>query len=431
MRILVLTNGYPPLSTGGMELSCEETVMGLRERGHQVQVLTCRGDDEGNRKTSSVSRQLYLEVDPMHYRNAWRFFTQRHQRESENRAILRRHIEGYCPDLVFVWGMWNLHRSLAADAEKLMGMRVLYRFGDYWPTLPTAFDFYWRARGRNTATNLAKALARPMALYVLRRDGQVRIEFPHSYCISHAARRHLLASDVSVANSEVIHSGFDLSAFGPPERRTPSSIYRLLYVGRLAPEKGVDVAIDALKELKQGSNVSAKHWRLTMVGDGSIDYERLLKAKVAALGLTVDVRFVGRATQDELPAIYREHGVLLIPSQWKEPFGRVALEGMASSLLVVASSNGALPEIIDHRATGILVPSGDPHNLASWLDRAADDWEMVTRIATRGRQRALSEFTFEKMMVKIERLLHKAASTEDGCVMADRVSVPTARGIEA
>lgn len=129
----------------------------------------------------------------------------------------------------------------------------------------------------------------------------------------------------------------------------------IVFVGRLVSDKGCDVALRALSLLREQGFFPT----FTVVGDGS---ERIaLTALAARLGLADQVSFLG-TIEEGRGRILAEHKVLVIPSRWNEPFGLVALEGIASGCTVVASDGGGLPEAVG--ACGICVPRGNVASLA-------------------------------------------------------------------
>lgn len=133
----------------------------------------------------------------------------------------------------------------------------------------------------------------------------------------------------------------------------------LIFVGRLIIEKGVDLLIDSLALMAaQGIRPS-----VTIVGDGKEDHA--LKAQVNSLGLESQVRFVGEKSRDELVPLLNQHRVLVIPSRWEEPFGIVALEGLACGCAIVSSDAGGLPEAVG--SCGRLFSKGNAQSLADSL----------------------------------------------------------------
>jgi glycogen(starch) synthase len=137
----------------------------------------------------------------------------------------------------------------------------------------------------------------------------------------------------------------------------------LLFVGRLVSDKGVDVLLEALAQLRS----DAVGPGLTVVGDGP-ERERL-QAQAARLGLA-KVAFLGTRMGEELVRIMNAHRVLVVPSRYDEPFGIVALEGVACGCLVVASSGGGLPDALG--PCGLTFRNGDAGDLTARLREALD-----------------------------------------------------------
>ena len=135
----------------------------------------------------------------------------------------------------------------------------------------------------------------------------------------------------------------------------------LLFVGRLVSVKGADLAIEALRRLRERGVETT----LTICGDGP---ERdALEQQVREAGLEDAVTFEGWTEPDELAAHYRRARLLLVPSRY-EPFGIVALEAIAGGCPVVAAETGGLPEAVGD--CGILVAPDDPGALADAAERA-------------------------------------------------------------
>ena len=134
----------------------------------------------------------------------------------------------------------------------------------------------------------------------------------------------------------------------------------LVFLGRLVPEKGLDVLLDAMALL------SAKHItpHLKVVGDGPCRSD--LDDRVRRLGLRDQVEFLGPVVGESLANILNSHKILVVPSTWNEPFGIVALEAIACGCMVIGSSAGGLPEAIG--PCGITFKNGDCNELANAIE---------------------------------------------------------------
>lgn len=157
-------------------------------------------------------------------------------------------------------------------------------------------------------------------------------------------------------------------------RRTPgvARTGTLIFVGRLVSDKGLDVLLDALGQLKaRGCKPN-----LSILGDGP---ERpALETRVRKHGLEAQVQFLGVARGDELVAELNRHRILIVPSRYSEPFGVVALEAIACGCAVVGSSGGGLPEAIG--GCGRTFPNGDVAALARTLEEVLSDVDSPERM---------------------------------------------------
>lgn len=415
MRILFLTNLYPPHEPGGQGYSCQQVFEGLRQRGHTAVVLTSMvGTESKPVAMDGIYRWLYLEMDPTPLRHALTFFTKRKARELHNLAHLERLIRQFRPDIVFIWGMWNLPHSLAAIAEKQCPGRVVFRFADYWPTLPSQHELYWRSPGRHWQSRLLKRIVRRVALAVLARDSQPPpLKFEHAICVSEATRNVLVEAGIPVSNARIIRTGLDVHQYLKDSqhhrRHINNENLRLLYAGRLSADKGVDTAIKALANLVFERDLAGI--KLSLAGSGSTDYEEQLRHLVTQAGLDDYVSFMGRVPPEEMPSRMREFDVLLLPSIWPEPFARVVLEGMISGLVVVATPTGGTSEIVADSHNGLLFAPNDSDDLARKIARLATDPMLRASLARAGQQTVRERFALTSMLDEVESYLRKIADS--------------------
>jgi glycosyltransferase involved in cell wall biosynthesis len=133
---------------------------------------------------------------------------------------------------------------------------------------------------------------------------------------------------------------------------------KIVFLGRLVSDKGADMLIKAFAGLK------SSQWRLSMIGDGP---ERAALQRLAAeLGIAERVDFLGALKGTALVSALNEHEVMVVPSRWREPFGVVALEGLACGCIVLASDGGGLPDAVG--TAGVLFRRGDQSDLQYQLN---------------------------------------------------------------
>lgn len=182
--------------------------------------------------------------------------------------------------------------------------------------------------------------------------------------------------------------GVDPEVFRPGERRQTSHAQpmHIAYVGRLVPEKGVDLLIEALGRL-------SGDWRATLVGDGP-ETSRL-RAQLERLGLENRVALKAWMPSTDMPAFYRNVDVLVLPSRtqpnWTEQFGRVLIEAMACGVVVIGSNAGEIPHVIGE--AGRIFPEGDAAALHEALADLLDAPDERQMLSTQGRARVKAHFT--------------------------------------
>jgi glycosyltransferase involved in cell wall biosynthesis len=172
---------------------------------------------------------------------------------------------------------------------------------------------------------------------------------------SHIAISRMVAADLPI-ESTVIADPFEASEF--TDSGTGTRDNDIVFLGRLVSDKGCDQALRALAVLKR----QGLHPTFTVIGDGP--EMPALKQLAAELGLTDRVDFLG-AVREGRGKIVARHRIMVAPSLWEEPFGVVALEGIAAGCAVVASRGGGLPEAVG--PCGMLFPNGDVAALAAAL----------------------------------------------------------------
>jgi D-inositol-3-phosphate glycosyltransferase len=157
----------------------------------------------------------------------------------------------------------------------------------------------------------------------------------------------------------------------------------LLWVGRMAPIKGLDTLLDAVARLSE----SGQDMRLLVVGGDADEptngHEISLRQRIERLGLGDSVRFVGPQPQSVLPLYYAASDVTVLPSYY-ESFGMVALEAMACGSPVIASRVGGLVTTVRDGVTGFLVPDGDVEALAERIETLVADPELRWRLGREG-----------------------------------------------
>ena len=184
----------------------------------------------------------------------------------------------------------------------------------------------------------------------------------------HSASRVVAVSETirkdTFGNSIVIGNPYrsDLFRVLPDVVKKPA----IVFLGRLVSDKGVDLLLRAYADLDKPL------WPLSIIGTGP--EQNLLEILAEELGIRNSVAFLGALQGEALVRALNQHQLMVVPSRWQEPFGVVALEGIACGCIVLASDGGGLPEAVG--PAGLLFKRGDQADLTAKLEFLIADGDM-------------------------------------------------------
>ena len=324
-RVLTIGNLWPPAGGGGYERIWVAAVTALRAAGSEVRVLTSdapapAGDDAVRELRWYSSDGVWLRPGPL---GAWRI-------ERHNAGVLARELSAFAPDVVLFFAMGGLSLSLVERVDApAVGV-----VGDGWMVYGPDADAWMRLRRR-----------RP------------RLAQVHWLFISEAARER---AGADLPHTGLAHPGVDPAAFPRADERRWG--WRLAMVGRIAPEKGVDVALAALGRLPEA----------TLVIDGPGEHA------------AVDRVEFRRSEPGAVARTYADADAVLFPVTWKEPWGLVPLEAMSVGRPVVATATGGAAEYLRDGVNALVVEPGDPDALADAVRRLAAHPQLRARLRAGG-----------------------------------------------
>jgi glycosyltransferase involved in cell wall biosynthesis len=188
--------------------------------------------------------------------------------------------------------------------------------------------------------------------------------------------KHLpeLADRIVVLPNSTKKQRHDFHADGP---------VRILFLGRLGPAKGIGDLLDSFKIIRHRND-----WQATLAGDGAVAETRIL---VERLGLAERVKVPGWLDDDSVTAELQAADILVLPS-WVENLPMCVMEAFAHGLAVICTPVGALPEIVEHEKTGLLVPVNNAPVLASALERLLSNPALRASLGSRARAQHASRF---------------------------------------
>lgn len=421
MRIVILTNVYPPHMIGGYEVICAHVVRELEARGHECFVLTSNfkgtTSDGNDSAEARVRRSLVLtnrhcsdeSPNKLERNVVWQLGVERY-----DLGLFRRYLGEVRPDLLFAWNTYALPLSLLFEAQA-MGLKTVHYVADWSFGLHPG---WWRAhegKGREGVLQSARGAL----------TGFLMQQFlPYNYsAVRLAPRRAIFCSQsmldgfrqrgLPLDKAEVIYPGIEM----PPEDEEPlgretSSLPRLVYLGRVTEEKGVHTALEAMNSLVNERGYSGL--KLTVLGHiFQEDYRQKLNAIVANGNLYENVVFLGGVPSKETGRLLSCFDALVFPSIWDEPFGLTRIEAMARGLAVVSTTTGAGKEILVDGENALTFAPGDPVDLANQIERLIRHPDLRTRLGEAGRAQVLQIYSVPRMVDKIENYLSRVAGAVD------------------
>ncbi|MBA3787777.1 MAG: glycosyltransferase family 4 protein [Actinobacteria bacterium] len=376
MKVLVVSGIWPP-DVGGPASHAPELATHLRERGHQVEVLTTAAATPG------------AEPYPVHWVGRSLPPGLRHAVFALRLARLARHSDVVYVVSVLTRGVVGARAARRPVLVKLTddpAYERARRLGLFHRDLD-AFQVWPGGAGALLLRALRNAALRWASLVL---------------CPSEYLRRHALGWALRPEQVVVVENASPALPDLPSHEEARAELRvvgpLLVFAGRLGAAKSLDVLLDALVELPDVS--------LLLAGDGP-ERERL-ERRAGQLDLGERVHFLGPRTRFEVLELFRAADASVLSSAW-ENFPHTLVEALAVGTPVVATAVGGVPEIVRDGENGLLVPPGDPLALAAALRRYLEDPELQERLRSAAAP-SVEHLRPERIYGRLEELLTQVAS---------------------
>jgi len=349
MRVLFWSLTFWP-NIGGIEVLAARLLPALRERGHEFMVIT----PQTQAASPDDTQYRGIPIRRFTFQNTVTPSGIDHIIEIRQKVIeLKR---AFAPDLIHINGVGssNFFHQTTSHAHKAPLLVTLH--GE-WEQQTDSIVGYTLREADWVAGCSAAVLDR--------------------------ARR--LAPEIQ-QKSSVIHNGLEIPALEPEP--LPFDPPRILCLGRLAHEKGMDLSLAAFGLIVK----RCPRARLVIAGDGPSRPD--LQRQAATYGINLAVDFVGWVAPDKVPSLINASTVVLIPSR-QDSLPLVALEAALMARPIVAARVGGLPEVVAHEETGLLVESENSEALAHAVLSLVAYPEIARRMGDAGRVRARRMFSWE------------------------------------
>ncbi len=354
MHIAIALKTFPPDVIGGMETQTKQMATELHKRGHDVTVFTKRfGEHDDTDFPYEVVRVRNWKINPFVSDLTFLFFSLV--------VLLRRRNEFDILQCMMIYPMG----FLGYVVNKLTGLAYFawIRGGDYY----LMNDVWWKR------WMMRRVLKDTL---VLAQSAEIRDDVTTDF--------HDIDCDIEVLGNAV----------SIPERMANGE--GVLYVGRLAPKKGVEYLIQAMADIDEP---------LTIVGDGS---ERQRLERLAAETDT-EVTFEGEVDPNDVHHYYESAAVFVLSSTEGEGMPNAVLEAMAWGLPVVATDSGGLPTLIDDGYNGYLVSMRDPSGLANRIQKLLADENIRAELGQNARTYVSEHHSWDALCSEVETYYQRVA----------------------
>lgn len=383
MHILHVHNNH--LTEGGTEIMFKRTVSMLEAFGQKITVY-----ERSNREIDSFGKKVSVALNSFYSRHA-------PQKFKELLDIIR-------PDVVHVHNLYPLISTALLDVCQKSRVPVVMRLPDFTLLCPTSHHFrknsicelclkgkeyncvLTNCRGNllmSTIYAARTALARQQRLFL----DKVRFFIAPTNFV----RERFLQAGFAGEQIKVIPNIVEI----PEKEVTPAEGEYIAYAGRISPEKGIQVLLEA----GQRSGLPVR-----IAGD-------LSDAPPGITAVPSNIKFVDKLDRQQLGDFFRKARFCVVPSVCFEAFSLVCAEAMSYGLPVVASRIGGLPEVVDDQKTGVLFESGNTGELTAIFVRLWAEKNKIRRMGEAARRKVIAQYSPEIHYEKLMKVYENAVAS--------------------
>lgn len=397
MRILVISNLYPPYHLSGYELGCQNIVESLKTRGHNIRVLTSTYGVGKAQIKGDVYRWLkkdFKETSDWHP-----VFL----KEVINQTVFKRLCREFLPDIVFIFNLSHVSISLSLLAQEMDLPTCYYISNNWFATLEKDYWYQVWPKGKS-GFKLLRYLSHRFNLIPASRP----LNPSHLIFTSNYLKDIAIQLGKSEARASVINWGIDTHRFSY-EGEYGQKPSRLLYVGQIRHQKSIDIAVKALGLLKR--EYGYDDLSMTIAGDdkSSSYYIAYLRDLAKIYGVQENISFISLASLENMPDLYHAHDILISSSACEDGLNIAKLEAMSCGLAIVSTATDSNSEILKDEFNALVFPKENPRLCAQQIRRLLKEPMLFESIRTNARSTIGQRFRIEKSVDSIEQVLKKAA----------------------
>lgn len=382
MKILILSNYYPPYYIGGYEIACFDTVKYLEDLGHDIYILT------GEYKDKSLKFQrIYRKLKYINYENSSIY--DKYKVEMFNYKITKEVLSKINPDLVYVWSLRLVSLSPLWALEKSKINKV-FEIDDFW------------MKGFLNKSFLAKTKRKIKEL--LPWFPAVKIDLSPIIIVSKWMKKEMK----DLYNSKEVYCINNGTTINKIKKNKNESIIRYMYCGRIDYSKGLDLAIKALSYLK---DKKISNFEFHIYGEGDNDYLNRCFNMIKILNLEENVFYHGKVTKTK--KAFENNHILLMPTRMREPFGLVIIEAMNYGVIPICTNSYGPQEIISHKKDGLLFTPSSVEDLSNKILILHNKWNLLKKYRNKAYKKIEKKYDLKIAKKDLEKILINIARVKN------------------
>lgn len=391
MRILIVSNLFPPDYDGGLEINAWKIALALRKRGHDVQVVTSRYRSNfvpAEVEADWVHRifDFLVPVPDVKIGKSARYeimskLIQRVRIGGPNAEAMRSHLANHDYDLVYPFGLHQIGLSTMLPTTERK-IPTLWHCGDHFIA-----DHF-------AQVNISR-LYRFVITQILKKytEQESKVDFSHMAFVSQYLLDHFKQSGFLPANAYIIPRGIDFPLGEDVDRPRDQKFFMAC---RIDAAKGVHQGIEATRQLL--AKQPELQWTLEIAGSGDAGYQAEQQSVIDSEGLSERVKFIGKLTREQTLAKIRDSRAFLSTSVWGEPFANTIIETLGSGTPLIGADAGSILEVVEPEISALIYERNSPDQLAVHMERILLDPSLGRRLADNGLKVIRERYTLDRIM---------------------------------
>lgn len=428
LRILVISDHYPPYHSGGYEIRVKNIMDDLSGKGFVIEIITSKPDYlnrnsdrdinypvirklNSTTKKNNLINRIMLHPSSHHFGLLLALIRQIFL-DIHDLRIIDHQIIKFQPELIYLGNILPLTKNLLPFLAETKLPVILDDGGATLPILQEDkgiwFKFIEKLLSNNKFLNIAKLNFIRIVGLISKHKIKSQWVWPDNLNVMFKREENYqtaLRKMIPIHDKIVLPSGIDTQLFTYTKRQQVKFPVCIVYPARIEPRKGQLDAIRLVAKLLDNGIQT----QLFLLGEIRKSYFFDLQQEVSALHIEDYIQFVPLVSQNELVTYYKQAGICFFPSYWKDGLSRVPMEAMACGCIVISYGNEGSYEIVRDRQNGFIVNPADYETLVKIVKELISTPELVRDITTQARKDIDTFYLMHNYIDQIQKFIYKVS----------------------